>query len=282
MCNQLVHRFDMPEALRGSVHGISDDDPPPPYRDTPASHAIVPVHKHVEHHLSLFHLECVRRHLRLGIQSHACLVPELSSHDTSVHGTKGTCYQWYSEIYFADCRFLQRQGVEYLNFQDPDPTTTVEEFVACPHHRLKIHAPEFGWTGNILYAQAPVVNDPPRCKAHPRGVKWNSLRGRHVQMVVCQICHCDAECIVELKVDALRVRYTCYRDLGTGNGVLPDPKWMALLTGSGDLSRDTESFDLYSRVWRTARHLDRLNLEEYTHTSPKGVVFNVLRNGRSG
>lgn len=113
-----------------------------------------------------------------------------------------------------------------------------------------------------------ITNRPPRCPNHPTE-QWSSLRGKHVQMVTCEICHSDAECVLELGSGGwLYARYTCYRELGDGEN-FENRQWLSLLTGQGYSVRPW-NFDVYIRVYSAARRLGR-DTESVMHQGPNGA-----------
>lgn len=89
-------------------------------------------------------------------------------------------------------------------------------------------------------------------------------------MVVCTICHADAECIVELNSRTLRISYICYKDLGPGLDAR-HPKWLSLLTGEGYHNRPEHELDLYARVWHISSVLGSRGLAKVIHKTPHGL-----------
>ncbi|KAL7784633.1 hypothetical protein V8C37DRAFT_395495 [Trichoderma ceciliae] len=228
---------------------------------------LAPIHSTMSYHLSLDHLDCIRRRLNPGTKK--AFIPELSCKD-SCTSEQGTSYRWSSEIYFRKGSFLQKQEITCFlteGFENP-----AEDFTGCPHQSLTISTPEFKVNNNMLEVQAWVTNHPPRCASHTRQ-KWSNCHGPYTQIVICRICHSDAECVLELRNRSFYIRYTCYRNLGLGM----DPthsKWLALLTGEGRPHRQQHNLKLYARVWRTAYSLQREGLHEVTHRTPN-ALFNV-------
>lgn len=97
-------------------------------------------------------------------------------------------------------------------------------------------------------------------------------------MVVCTICHLDAECTLEIEKDQyLTIRYTYSRDLGSGV-YSRDPKWFALLTGQGYSQRQEGDLSFYARVWKAASDLKRDRPYEVTHKTPNGLFIMDTKN----
>jgi hypothetical protein len=227
-----------------------------------SSLTITPVHATMRYHLSLDHLACVRRQFDSGTD--VDLVQSLSCNG-SYTSKECNYYDWLNDIYFLRDTFLQRQQMEC---RLGDEAKTAEYFVGCPHQSLCISPPEFEYKDGMLEVQTWVTNYPPRCAVHPRE-KWSSSQGPYAQIVVCTICHSDAECTLELFGTYLKIEYICYRDLGLG--VSPtDPKWLALLTGKGNPHRQKYDLRLYARVWGTGRNMGRLGVNEVIHQTPDG------------
>lgn len=232
-----------------------------------SSLTLTPIHATMRYHLSMDHLECVRR--QLDPRRTTDVITSLSYEEKCV-SKEINYYDWLSDIYFRDGTFLQRQQMQcYLG----EGTKKSEYFAACPHQSLCISPPEFVYKDGMLEAQTCVTNQPPRCASHPME-KWNSSQGRYAQIVVCTICHSDAECTLELYDRQILIRYTCYRDLGSGTSP-SDPKWLSLLTGEGSPHRKEHELKLYSCVWNTAVDLRRNSYHYITHLMPNGRVFNA-------
>jgi hypothetical protein len=161
-----------------------------------------------------------------------------------------------SEIYYDRGTFLQRQQIEWLIW--PSDDSEEETFFCCPHQSLNISKPIFseGRSG-VLEVQCTITNNPQRFPRH-RNDQWNNLQGQYVQIMACNICHSDAECIMEMS-HYLQVTYTCYRDLRSGTYM--DDKWISLLTGEDSPERPADGLALYTRVFRVAQQLRRKGLE---------------------
>ncbi|KAL6852148.1 hypothetical protein J3F83DRAFT_756733 [Trichoderma novae-zelandiae] len=228
---------------------------------------LVPIHSVMAYHLSLDHLECIRGRLSPGTKT--AFIPELSYEDGCVSESL-TDYSWSNEIYFSKGSFLQKQEIDC--YQSRADENRPESFTACPHRSLTISTPEFTINNNMVEVSARVTNHPPRCASHG-SEKWSNFDGKYAQLVTCTICHADAECVLELHDRSLRIRYTCYRDLGPGvdSG---HSKWLALLTGQGSPQREGREPEVYERVWHTANNLRRRGLYRVTHQTPNGV-FNI-------
>jgi hypothetical protein len=237
----------------------------------PSALTLAPIHSAMRYHLSLDNLNCIRRKLSSGVTRK--FINRLSCEDSAT-SEKDTSYYWSSEIYFREGTFLQRQEINcYLSQVRESPA---EYFTGCPHQSISISKPEFTIKDGMLEVQAWVTNHPPRCASHERE-KWSNFQGQYAQMTVCNICHSDAECTLELENNNFHIRYTCYRDLGPGKDP-SHPKWLALLTGEGSPHRQEYGLELYAHVWRTAMILGRGHLHQVTHRTPKGLFrINSLR-----
>jgi hypothetical protein len=193
-----------------------------------SSLTITPVHAVMAYHLSLDHLSCIRGRLAPGTKM--AFIPELSYEDHCVSEIS-TSYCLSSEIYFHRGTFLQKQEVDcYLHRQEENQP---EHFTTCPHQILTVSAPQFTISNSMQEVSSRLTNNPPRCASHGSET-WSNTQGQDAQIVSCRICHSEAECVLKLHCRSLRIRYTCYRDLGPGMDP-SHPKWLALLTGKGTL-----------------------------------------------
>lgn len=246
---------------QGCCHEHISTRPP---RALQSGHTLTPIHWVIPYHLAFEHLHCIRG--RLGHKNKKAFVPELSCSGNAT-SAQGTIYYWSNEIYFYKGTFLQKQKIScHLYGTDKN---LPEHFSGCPHHSLSVSKPVFGKRNGLFEVQACVTNNPPRCPSHPK-LRWSNFQGNHAQMVVCTICHSDAECTLELDGSNFNVQYTCYRDLGPGT----DPthsKWLSMLTGQGCCHRPEHRLDLYARVWRTAQDLQRPDVHTVTHQTPHGI-----------
>jgi hypothetical protein len=236
-----------------------------------STYTLTPIHPSLCYHLCHDNLACIRQQLGPASTQQPVFIPELSSRQ-SITSYEDIVFYWSNEIYFSNGTFLQIQKVECTIHQGDNRRYNPQRFTACPHHSLTIPNPSFGSRDGFREVQATVENTPPRCPNHPEGVRWGSYGPLHTQMVVCTICHSDAECVLREQAGGLHIWYTCYRDLGSGE--YPDGKWMALLTGEGDPCRSGDKLDLYSRVWNTGCRLQRAGMESFSHEGPWGI-FNV-------
>ncbi|KAL7818360.1 hypothetical protein V8C26DRAFT_397446 [Trichoderma gracile] len=229
-----------------------------------SSLTITPVHAVMAYHLSLDHLNCIRGRLKPGTAR--AFIPELSYED-DCSSEIGTRYCLSNEIYFHRGTFLQKQEVDcYLHRQDDNQP---EHFTTCPHQSLTVSVPQFTIRNNMQEVSARLINNPPRCASHGSET-WSNTQGQYAQIVSCKICHSDAECVLKLHCRSLRIRYTCYRDLGPGMDS-SHHKWLALLTGKGDPRHQEHELEVYTRVWNTANGLRRPGLYKVRHQLPSGV-----------
>lgn len=241
--------------------------------DHAATYTLTPIHPSLCYHLCHDNLAYIRQQLSPPSAQQSVFVPELSSKQ-SITSDEDIVFYWSSEIYFSKGTFLQIQKVQCTIHQRDNKRYKPQRFTACPHHSLTISDPSFSSRNGFREVQATVENSPPRCPNHPEGVRWISQGPLHTQMVVCTICHSDAECVLREQAGGLHVWYACYRDLGSGEYL--DGKWMALLSGEGDRDpcRSGDKLELYSRVWNTGSRLRRAGMESFTHEGPWGI-FNV-------
>lgn len=241
-------------------------------QDLQTTYTLIPIHPAVNCHIAFENLACVSR--RLNPAAKPALMRELWCKGSTSSG--GVQYYWYNEIYYQRGTFLQKQDIQcwlYNSFN----CRAEQRFTGCPHQSLSVSSPRFRHREGLFEAEATITNHPPRCKSHQKGQRWSSRQGRYAQMIICTICHSDAECVIELKGHYLSVLYTCYRDLGAGT----DPghhKWLSLLTGEGSPNRPEYELDLYARVWRLAYRLGGRGLEKVIHQTPQGLFDVSSRN----
>lgn len=109
--------------------------------------------------------------------------------------------------------------------------------------------------------------------------KWNSKDGYFNQLMACEICHSDAECVLRLDARWLSMRYTCYRALGPGTE--SDPRWVALLTGEGQHQRSGHEYDVFCDVFQVGhQNLRRSGFKYEIHRLPDGGIFDICSSGR--
>ncbi|CAG9951271.1 unnamed protein product [Clonostachys rosea f. rosea IK726] len=210
------------------------------------TYTLEPIHPVVPYHLSFENLKCSRQSLRP--RRKMVLVTDLCGQD-EVTDEGGTTYIWSNDIYYGNGTFLQKQEVVY-------------QMVYLHKNRV------FKTTNGFQEVKMEITNRPQRCPSHPTE-QWSSLSGKHVQMVTCEICHSDAECVLELRSGGwLNARYTCYRELGDGEN-FENRQWLSLLTGQGYSVRPW-NFDVYIRVYSAARRLGR-DTESVIHQGPNGA-----------
>lgn len=237
---------------------------------------LLPIHKAMNYHLSLDHLNCVRDKISRSTTK-AAIITELTCASYCA-SQADNYYDWTNDIYFDKGTFLQRQQMR-CNLSDRNKKS--EYFAGCPHQSIRIYPPKFGYKNDMLEIQTKINNNPPRCSSHPTE-SWNSSQGRYAQIVVCTICHSDSECILEVNGPYLKIEYTCYRDLGPGTSST-HAKWLALIAGEGSPGRQKHDLKLYARLWNIGQNLCRPGLNEITHQTPNGL-FNaeIERQRRDG
>ncbi|KAL7904348.1 hypothetical protein GGI35DRAFT_463325 [Trichoderma velutinum] len=235
---------------------------------------LTPIHHLMQYHLSMNNLSCISR--RLSPETETMFIPELSFKG-SASSDQDTQHRWSSEVYYDKGTFLQIQEINtafYRNDENPP-----EHFRGCPHQSLSVHTPDFRDRDGMCEAEAWITSTPSRCRSHPMQ-KWSNFQGPYTHITSCTICHADTECYIELNGSYLDVRYTCFRDLGTGTDP-NDPKWHSLLTGGGTTHRPKHEFEVLMRVWDTALKLRRSNLYDVPHQTPNGM-FHVRSGFRDG
>lgn len=174
-------------------------------------HTLVPIHPNVRCHISLDHLDCVRRRRGLKHGTRPVFIEELSSRepDTEFSGN-----DWSSELYYYNGSFLQRQQIR-LNVKRP--ARYCIRIKGCIHTSIDVAPciPSFSST-----LKACITTHPPRCPAHASEICSNVDGGKHTQLVCCDICQSVTECEVTLERDytgrAVKLRFTSYKDLGSG------------------------------------------------------------------
>lgn len=120
-------------------------------------------------------------------------------------------------------------------------------------------------THGSLEVQACFTNRHSQCLAASSSKAWSTAQGNYTNLTACTRCHSNIECVAELYESNLGVRYTCYRDLGSGTKTdASHPKWEPLLTDKKDdnWNRPCEGhdFDIFIRVWNAAFNLRRISL----------------------
>lgn len=238
-----------------------------------SEHTLTPIHPIVQCHIALDHLDCVHRRRGLGPGATTIFIDELSSSRTETHADN-TSYKWSSEVYYAKHgTFLQRQQIRCYVSRSRENSL---RFTRCPYESLQISKPVFSSDG---HAQMIITNYPQRCQLHASEI-WNTRDGTYAQVTHCAICYSDAECTIQLREEYdVDVRYTCFKDLGSGTKMdLIQSKWKPLLTGDiGRKEEETENdwalphgqldheLDVFIRVWNTARALRRSDLYDTEH-----------------
>lgn len=258
-----------------------------PSVDYHPAQTLAPIHASVPYHLSLDHLDCVRRQRNLARGSSTVFIEELS--DSGKLTPKiGIHYYWTNEIHYTKWGlFLQKQRVRCIMTQyQKDPV----RLVSCPHRSVNISEPVFLKDAHNAYAQVQVQNYPPHCPRHECET-WSSEEGDFTQLSGCSVCYSDAECHMRKYNKLVDVRYTCYRDLGSG--IKADPmqtKWRPLLTGEEEVKDENRAqvrngtfgvcmyphtgheFDVYIRVWNAASKLRRPDNRTLIHRTSKGPL----------
>lgn len=262
-----------------------------------SAHTLKPIHHSVQYHLALDHLDCIRRRQKLAPVARTTFIEELSIRG-SLRGSRAYDSDWDSEIYYTKQGiFLQRHKVECISSASQDKPLRL---YGCPHQSFEITTLVVTGSSGSRSAQASIRNHPRRCPTHASET-WKSADGSFTQLVSCTVCHSVAECEIEVQERRLVVvRYTCYRDLGTGDKTnLRQPKWRLLLTGEkeddgeDDLKDEDEEdlgkgkdddlcrrwrgheFGVYIRVWLTAYNLQRPGLRHVVHKTSDGP-FKVI------
>lgn len=243
--------------------------------DFQSAHTLVPIHPAVQFHLSLDHLDCVRRQRQLGPRSPLTNIKELDCNVSITPWMIGEFY-WSNEVYYMDGTFLQKQSIQcWRNERDQRPI----QLTACPHQSLEISGHVFShiktsdtW-GPKAKVELNIANQPPRCPSHAAET-WNSLQGNYTQLTSCTKCHSYADCEIEMLGTLFSVTFTCYKNLGSGvKSDVKHPKWLPLLTGyvdgeinelKGDSLRQRSIHDLdkFAYVWIEAKGLSSRGLRD--------------------
>lgn len=228
--------------------------------------SLAPLHPTMPYHLAFYHLDCVRRTLEAKGPVAAAFIPELSCDGTGRFNRDGVEYTWSSEIYFKDGTFLQKQEIQYTISRND--CCRDMKFNQCPHLPLEIGEPWFSDDKDgSLIANC-------RLAYTSSSQEWNSTQGRLAEIEMCRTCHSDTEHVLELIGGKLHIRSTCYRDLGGGQD-RHQSKWTSLLTGKSRSQRQLETGpdQVYGKVWRTAKELDRPGLHVVIHHDMNGKEY---------
>ena len=251
-----------------------DKEPEPPSTlhtelpfDSLSAGTLAPLHPTMPYHLAFYHLDCIRRQLDPTVK--VALVSELSCSGTSSFYQGGPKYTWSSDVYFDKGTFLQKQEISYAFGRESNRQKIT--LTGCPHSSITINRLWFKDNNGFLEAKSWLSIRPYLRDEYDWGEWWSTKEGRHARISVCRICHSDAESTLELLGHEIHVRYTCYRDLGpaTDRSI---PKWTSLYMGSTTayIQRNKYEYDLYARVWRTAKKLGRPNLYVIPFPTPYG------------
>lgn len=213
---------------------------------------ITPLHPTMPYYLSYYHLDFIRRK-RLASREQDPHVPELSCYGTSNFYRGGPSYTWSSDIYFDKHKFWQKQEIVYSLYAPCE----FLKFTMCPHLSFELKRPKVvSNKGRVLWRCRLRLRPPAPLYFHGYSKRWRSETGHHAKLDGCPVCLNDAESNMEAIGNALRVRYTLYRDLGHGTERFTQ-NWNSLLTGKvpyENLPNLPTRFDTYSRVSKiTAR-----------------------------
>ncbi|KAK8006281.1 hypothetical protein PG991_012578 [Apiospora marii] len=258
--------------------------------DTGSITTLEPIHDAIPYHLAFYHLDCARRRHKLDSNVKACFIADLSCRGTSTIHPNVPC-AWSSEIYYSNGTFLQKQELTYT--MDTRRRKWPAVHIRICHHK-DVHMHNFEVVDNDgLLAVSLRLTFPPRGRwRDDAGANWRSIWGGNLRNIyVCDLCHSDLEYHVEVVGREVHVRFTCSRDLGAGTERFL-PKWHILQTGAGSYCVrnhqyrydtvggrcDTPStYDVYKRVWKTAKDLGRPGLHLATFRTSTGE-FSALSN----
>ncbi|KAK7949418.1 uncharacterized protein PG986_010304 [Apiospora aurea] len=249
---------------------------------------LTPMHPSIPYHLAFYHLEAARRCLERDgrtTKGHAVAITQCICQGGFSNAQTGHNYSWSSEIYFWRQRFLQKQEVAYR--VDVRAANSGDfKVTMCPHFTVSLVRLKVNDGGGGLKASGRITYKPPRYR-HDRGVRWESEDGSLAEMHICTTCHCDLEQSLEVRGHELHVRFTVYRNLGTGVDRF-DTKWNALLTGKGALQQrppkysysqerrrhilkdQPSTYGVYQQVWTVAHRLKRPNVHLVTFKTASG------------
>lgn len=261
--------------------------------DAASFDTLAPMHPSMRYRLSFYHLHSVNRLVCFedrGAEAH--IIPSFSCHGNCGPSRISAGYNWSSELYLSRL-FLQKQEIDYvLDLHSTGPMGI--EITMCPHitvslSKVTLRANEDGWLRasaqlshkqRLSSQQRKVVHDEDyyrfqspskRHATYPDNIRWKSETGRLADLHSCRICHCDLERCLEVRGQRLHVRFTVYRDLGSGRDRF-DPKWRSLLTGQG-IPKPRSGLSAKSVYWQViwaARSLKRPNLHTVAHTNAHG------------
>ncbi|KAK7946639.1 uncharacterized protein PG986_010960 [Apiospora aurea] len=253
--------------------------------DTASILALEPMHSVIQYRLAYYHLDCARR--RLSPDNDVAFVPELSCSGRSRFSPRDPSFDWTSEVYYNSGSFLQRQEMSFK--LDKEHSNYPHLNIRVCHHQ---YAHFLSWQvkdrDGQLAVSVKVCFSPGRFK-HDLGLGWKNDQGANLaELHVCTRCQCDFEYNIEVVGRQAHVRFACYRDLGTATDRF-EPQWRCHLTPKGlreprrlrwsswnageppyRIDSPTD-YELYRRVWQTARRLERPNLQQVTFETNSGV-----------
>ncbi|KAK8039337.1 hypothetical protein PG993_007748 [Apiospora rasikravindrae] len=241
--------------------------------DTGSITTLRPIHKAIPYHLAFYHLDYARRLYKLNSNSKACFIAELSCHGTSTIDLNVPC-TWSSEIYYNGGTFLQKQELAYTINSRRTIWPPVKIRV-CHHRSVQLQYFRAVDNHGLLAVSLFITFLPKGRWRGDTGGPWSSAWGGNLRNLhVCDRCHSDLEYHVEVVGSEAHVRFTCSRDLGAATDRFL-PKWHILQTAAGSYCfrnrqyhydifegrcDDPSTYDVYKRVWRTAKKLGRPNL----------------------
>jgi hypothetical protein len=159
---------------------------------------------------------------------------------------------------------LQKQELGFS--LDQESSRRLIQLTGCPHITLSMYRYAFTRDSNgFLVVRILLVLT--LYFYHGGQFKWwRSNQGCDVSLTVCPVCHCEAECNLELFGEQVHVQLTRYKDLGPATERC-HPRWISLLKGKGIPARQYKMPSVYTRVRRTARELGCANLRVITYES---------------
>ncbi|KAI4595115.1 hypothetical protein KJ359_007090 [Pestalotiopsis sp. 9143b] len=218
---------------------------------------LLPNYPYMPYYLAFYHLDCARRNL--DPKTKVALISELSCSGKACFRKGGPEYTWSSDIYVNNGTFLQKQDIHCM--LDDASEYKFLPFVGCPHNLFAVRRLSFNDGEGSPAAKACLDFSPLPDYKSVETTDWDSQQGRFVRLQLCGSCHSDLEQILEVIDNKLHIRVTSYRDLGSGKDP-SQPTWAGHLSMSGSRRYDDH---VYGRVWRTAKELERPNLQPVIH-----------------
>ncbi|KAK8024961.1 hypothetical protein PG990_002784 [Apiospora arundinis] len=257
---------------------------------------LAPLHHTLPYHLGFYHLAWMRECMeKMGTWKGCAHL--LDCRGKSLPSQKTPGYTWSNEVYYSQS-FLQKQEITYRVDSQSTGARDID-ITMCPHITVSLANVRVTDEEDGIMASAYLSYSPARYDGD-KGTYWASDPGRGIlaELHNCTTCQCDLEQVLDIRGHELRVRFTVYRDLGSGVGRF-DPYWSSHLTGEESLFRRQSKFrydeatrkivrqdvlgtyGMHWRVWGVAYRLRRPNLHAVTFTLANSY-YNVLVETEAG